>query len=179
MMLARIAIVSGFVVTICMADNFLIKDNRSADSFFNIKSDSSHYANKSGQDEDKTPQGPTRVVIEDVNPNSDLGQAIKYIIKDGKQKEIAEAKAKLVKKKIVKKKSKPKVKPKKTDDCIKPVPDEHVMEMSQMPSGETLKAKEAPVVDDKAMSTKEEGTEKPKSESPAHEEKVKDKKEHK
>ena len=142
-MLARIAIVSGFLISLCSADNFIIKDGKQADSFFDMKNDSATHNSGS----EKSPAEPMKVIIEDVNPNSDLGQAIRYIIKEGQAKEIEAMKPK-PKKKPIKKKHKKKPK-KKNDDCVKPVPQEHVMEMSQMPSGETVNAKEAPVVEDK------------------------------
>ncbi len=144
-MLARIAIVSGFLVSLCSADNFIIKDGKNADSFFNTKNEP--VAASHGGGGERSPAEPMRVVIEDVNPNSDLGQAIRYILKEGQAKEMAEMQPKPKKKPV---KKKPRKKPKKkSDDCAKPVAQEHVMEMSQMPSGETINAKEAPVVEDK------------------------------
>jgi hypothetical protein len=138
-MLTRIVCVGVLAASFCYADNFLIKEGRSADSFFNIKDSGGH--GDSGHKEDR-PQEPARVIVEDVNPNSDLGQAIRYIVKEGQRKELAELKAKshkkVVKKKVAKKKSAP-----------KPAAHaEKVIEMSQMPTGETVKAKEAVVVDE-------------------------------
>lgn len=157
-MLARIAMISGLVASICLGDNFLIKNGHNGESFFNMKDEkaakSSHVASS---EHERQSQEPMRVVVEDVNPNSELGQVLQYLMNDAKKRELAEAKAKAASK-IAKKKPKPKPKIAK----VQVAPQEHVMEMSQMPSGEAIKAKEAPVVHD----------EKPKAE-PSHDAKPK------
>jgi hypothetical protein len=146
MMLTRIVCISVLAASFCCADNFLIKEGKSADSFFNIKDDGGH-GGSAGHKEDR-PQEPARVIVEDVNPNSDLGQAIRYVIKEGQRKELAEMKAKSQKKKVVKKKvTKKKSAPKPSAHA------EKVIEMSQMPTGETVKAKEAVVVDEHGKSS--------------------------
>ena len=147
LMLARIAIFSALALSIGSADNFMIKDSRGADSFFNVKVERGG-SNASGHGDEKAPEQMMRVIVEDVNPNSELGQAIRYVLNEADAKEKAKiaqkAASKKPKKKVVKKKV-----VKKADDSAKPAPQEHIMEMSQMPSGEVIKAKEAPVVHDK------------------------------
>jgi hypothetical protein len=166
-MLARIAIFSALVVSLCSADNFIIKDGRSADSFFDMK-DGMGAGHPNGNREEKHSE-PMKVIVEDVNPNSDLGQAIRYVNNEAQTKELAVIKAKSIKKVVKKKKRKVKAKKPepKPDDCIKPVPQEHVMDMSQMPSGEVIKAKEAQVVPEKQKDGHNPPPPPPKEEHPA------------
>lgn len=119
-MLKKAVVAISCIASFCFADNFLIGNSiASSHGVGNVvpshKAESTPDAHESAKGRDEMPQ---RVVIEDINPSSELGQLITLMLKNEKKKAAQLAapkpkpkpivKKKPVKKKVVKKKVAPK-----------------------------------------------------------------------
>lgn len=101
-MLKKTLLTAVCLASFCYADNFII------DSFQGngVKKQSAHQESEQAAEhpQEKLPQ---RIVVEDINPSSELGQLVGTMLKNEQKKAVVVAKPKpkpIVKKKVVKKK---------------------------------------------------------------------------